>query len=153
LVYHQVTTFVDLFPFNGARFYTPAERAIEMLVNLTLMGLAITGTALGIAGLMPYAAVYYFVLFAIEIIIWWVPYFLQPQGLSRRVYNLLLALGTSDFGPGDTLSRWLAVDERIHSKTVTLLPRKLGRITPNMEHTVLHLATLATALATLRALP
>ncbi|MFG6485853.1 hypothetical protein ACG04R_04160 [Roseateles sp. BYS78W] len=153
LAYHQVTTFVDFFPFNGARFYSRKERGVEMGVNMLLMGLAVAGTALGIPVLLRYACVYYFVLFGIELVIWWVPYLFVPQGAWRRLYNGLLALGTSDFQGGDTLGRWLAVHQRIHAVTTTLLPARPGRIVPNLEHTLLHAATLVTALVTLGAQP
>jgi len=149
LVYHQLTTFVDLFPFNGARFYARREKVIEMGVNLILMGLAIAGYMFGIAGLMLYGVIYYFLLFGIELVIWWIPYFFQPQGAARRLYNAALAIGTSDFAPGDTLRRWQAVFVRIHARTLTVLPARPGRITPNLEHTILHALTLVTALATL----
>ncbi len=153
LAYHQATTWFDLFPFNGARFYDRRERTIEMGVNLVLMGLAIAGTAFRIPGLQAYAVVYYFVLFAIELVIWWVPWVVEPQGAARKAYNALLAVGTSDFAPGDTLDRWKAIHQRIHAKTLTVLPRREGGITPNLEHTILHAATLATAWATWRAYP
>lgn len=149
LVYHQITAFVDFFPFNGARFYSRREKVVEMGVNFLLMGLAIGGTVFGVPGLLLYGVIYYFVLFAIELVIWWIPYFIEPQGVWRRIYNLVLAIGTSDFDPGDTLGRWQTIFERIHSQTITFLPRKSGRITPNLEHTVLHGATLVTALVTL----
>lgn len=151
LAYHQLTTFLDLFPFNGARFHSRRERVVEMGVNLVLMSPAIVGSALGIRALILYGVVYYLVLLGIELVIWWVPYFIEPRGAWRRAYNRVLALGTSDFGPGDTLARWQSVFARIHSRTLTLLPDRPGRITPNVEHTILHALTLATAFATLRA--
>ena len=124
LVYHQLTTFVDLFPFNGARFYSHREKIIEMGVNLLLMGLAVLGSIFAVRGLMLYGVIYYFLLFGIELIVWWVPYFVEPKRGWRRTYNLLLAVGTSDFEPGDTLARWQTVFQRIHSRTLTLLPRR-----------------------------
>jgi len=151
LAYHQLTTFLDLFPFNGTRFYSRRERVTEMGVNFLLMGLAIMGSVFHTTGLMLYGVIYYFLLFGIEIVIWWVPYFFQPLGAWRRVYNSVLAIGTSDFQPGDTLARWQTVFERVHVRTLTLLPTKPGRITPNLEHMILHAATLVTALATLHA--
>ena len=151
LLFHQLTTFLDLHPFNGARHYERREKIAEMTVNAFLMGLAITGFALGIHGLMLYGVIYYFALFFIEIVIWWIPYVAEPKGPWRRLYNGLLALGTSDVSPGDTLARWKSVFARIHSDTVTFLPKRPARITPNLEHTLLHAATLVTALVTLAA--
>jgi hypothetical protein len=130
LVYHQSTTFFDLFPFNGARSYTRAERLAEMDPNAVLMGLAPLGFALNVHALKVYGVIYYFVLFALEIVIWWIPYACTPRGAWRRLYNAALALGTSNFGPGDTLDRWLAIHQRLHRDTVTVLPRRPGRIVP-----------------------
>jgi hypothetical protein len=151
LAFHQVTTLVDLYPFNGARNYSSAERRTEMTVNAVLMSLAPIGFVFQIRALMLYGAVYYFVLFVVELVIWWVPYFVVPSGRWRKPYNLALSLSTSNFQRGDTLHHWLAVHERLYAGTLTLLPRRVGRIVPNLEHTVLHAWTLVTALATLQA--
>ena len=151
LIYHQVTTLVDLHRFNGVRYTQRRERYAEAGVNFVLMGLAPVGYALHNHGLMLYGAIYYVVLFAIEIVIWWIPYFTWPAGAWRRAYNVALSLATSSFEPGDTLDRWRAVHERIHGSTVFVLPRKSGRIVPNLEHMLLHAWTLVAALATLHA--
>jgi hypothetical protein len=125
LVYHQITTQVDFFPFNGARFYKRWERALECGVNGILMSLAPVGFAFGIRGLMWFGVFYYFVLFAEELRVWWVPYF---------------------FGPSE---RWRSAYERIHSQTVKVLPARGTNPVPNLEHTILHGLTLVTAFATL----
>jgi hypothetical protein len=151
LVYHQFTTFFDLYPFNGARNYTPTERWAEMGSNAVLMGLAPLGFAFNIHALEVYGVFYYFVLFAVEIIIWWIPYAFTPRGFWRRVYNIALALATLSFEPGDTLNRWLAVHQRVHRGTLAVLPHRSGRIVPNLEHMLLHAWTLLTALATFTA--
>jgi hypothetical protein len=150
LVYHQVTTLVDLYPFNGARHYTRRERWAEADINIVLMSLAPIGFMRHIRGLMIYGVVYYFVLFSIELIIWWVPYFFTPRGKVRMVYNLALAIGTSNFGKGDALDRWLAIHQRIHHGTISFLPARAGRIRPNLEHMLLHAWTLFTAVITLK---
>jgi hypothetical protein len=145
LVYHQATTLIDLSPFNGARHYTLKERCAEAGANCILMGLAPIGYAFQIRSLMIFGVVYYFVLFAIEIIIWWIPYFSVPSGRWRRIYNRLLALGTSNFSPGDTLDHWLAIHHRLHTDTITVLPKIPQRVVPNLEHMILHLWTAITA--------
>ena len=152
LVYHQATTLLDLFPFNGARNYTRQERFVEMASNVVLMSLAPIGFAFHFRPLQIYGAIYYFVLFAIELVIWWVPYFFEPRGALRRLYNFVLAVGTSNFQAADTLVHWHATYERIHAGTITLLPKRAGRIVPNLEHTLLHAWTLITALVTCRAI-
>ncbi len=134
LVYHQVTTLVDLAPFNGARHCTFKERLAEACTNAVLMSLAPIGYAFQIRSLMIFGVVYYFALFAIEIVIWWIPYFSIPSGRWRSGYNRLLSIGTTDFRSGDALNHWLAVHQRLHSDTLTLLPRIPQRVVPNLEH-------------------
>ncbi len=151
LAYHQVTTYVDLFPFNGVRNYTFQEKLAEGGVNLLLMGLAPIGFGARIRGLMIYGVIYYFVLFAIELIIWWIPFFTAPRGRWRAIYNRLLAIATSNFDSGDTLSHWVDIHQRLHSQTITILPRRDGRPAPNVEHMILHALTLLTAIVTLLA--
>src|SRR5450432_1635073 len=109
LMYHQVTTLVDFFPFNGVANYTMKERFAEAGANAVLMGMGPIGYALHVRGLMIFGVVYYFVLFGIEIVLWWIPYIFIPTGIWRTIYNRLLAAGASDFGNGDTLNRWLVV--------------------------------------------
>jgi hypothetical protein len=91
-----VTTLVDLQPFNGVRFYTRRERLAEAGVNLVLMGLAPIGYAFQLHGLMLYGAIYYIVLFAFEIVIWWIPYFTVPtDGVVRTTRPCRWPLPTS----------------------------------------------------------
>ena len=148
LVYHQVTTLVDLFPFNGSRYYERKEKLAEAAVNGTLMLVAPIGFGFHIRGLMIYGVIYYFVLFAVELIIWWVPYFSNPSGPWRHLYNFLLSLSTSNFGKGDTLDHWREIYNRLHRQTITVLPARVGRPVPNLEHCILHAGTLVTALVT-----
>ena len=151
LVYHQITTLFDLHPFNGVRNDRPAERWAEAGVNGILMSLAPIGFAFRISGLMKFGVVYYFVLFAVEIVIWWIPYLIVPKGIWRRAYNGALAVATSNFESGDTLTHWEAIYRRIYAGTISFLPERSGRVRPNLEHTLLHVATLTTALLTLKA--
>jgi len=46
LAYHQLTTHVDFYPFNGARNYSRGEKFAEAGTNLVLMSLAPVGFAL-----------------------------------------------------------------------------------------------------------
>ena len=39
VLYHQTTTLLDFFPFNGARFYSARERLLEAGTNFVLMSL------------------------------------------------------------------------------------------------------------------
>jgi hypothetical protein len=148
LVYHQVTTWIDLHPFNGVRHYSTKERLAEAGANAVLMGLAPIGFAVHIHPLMTFGVVYYFVLLAIELWIWWLPYFTVPTGRWRAVYNWVLALATSNFERADTLDHWTAIHQRLHRDTLTFLPPRENRPVPNLEHTILHALTLVTALIT-----
>jgi hypothetical protein len=148
LAYHQITTLVDFFPFNGARNYTRHEKLAECGVNGILMTLPPIGFALHIPALRGFGVVYYFVLFGIELLIWWIPYLTVPSGRWRVVYNRLLSFATSDFEPGDTLARWQGVYHRLHRGTITLLPARGDRPVPNLEHIILQFGTLVTALVT-----
>jgi hypothetical protein len=148
LVFHQVTTLVDFFPFNGSRNYTPTEKLLETGVNGVLMLLPPVGFGFHIRGLMIFGVVYYFVLLVIEIIIWWVPYLKMPSGRGRIIYNSLLACATLDFEKGDGLTRWQATYNRLHRGTITVLPPRGDRPVPNLEHVILHTWTLVTAIVT-----
>jgi len=125
LAYHQVTTQVDFFPFNGVRFYKWWEKALECAVNGILMSLAPVGFTFGVRGLMWYGVVYYFVLFAEELRVWWVPYL---------------------FGASKT---WQAAYDRLHSQTIKVLPARGQNPIPNLEHLILNVLTLVTAVTTL----
>ena len=149
LGYHQVTSWIDFHPFNGVRNYSRREKLMEVGVNALLMGMAPIGFWFHIRSLMSFGVVYYFVLLSVEIIILWIPFFTVPTGRWRTIYNRLLAFATSDFERGDALNRWVGIYERLHQDTITFLPRRAGRPVPNLEHTILHLWTLVTAVATL----
>ena len=149
LVYHQVTTWFDLHPFNGVRHYSTKEQLAEAGANAVLMSLAPIGFALHIHALMTFGVVYYFVLFTIELWIWWLPYFIVPTNRGRRVYHRVLALATSNFEKGDTLDHWIAIQQRLHRDTITILPPRPNRPVPNLEHMILHALTLVTAVVTI----
>ena len=148
LVYHQLTTHFDFFPFNGARQYSAKEKLAEGGSNLILMILAPIGFGFHIRGLMIYGVIYYFFLLAAELIIWWIPYFTIPSGSWRGIYNFLLSCVTSNFERGDTLTHWCGIHKRLHSGTITFLPLRDGRPVPNLEHTILHAGTFITAIIT-----
>jgi hypothetical protein len=148
LVYHQITTLFDFYPFNGARRYAWKEKLAEAGSNFVLMSLAPIGFGFQIRGLMIFGVVYYFFLFAVEIIIWWIPYLTVPSGHWRRIYNLLLAVSTSSFKKGDTLDHWYEIYNRLHRGTITILPARGNRPVPNLEHMILHAWTLITAIVT-----
>lgn len=150
LIFHQVTTIFDFHPFNGVRYYSNKEKLVEAGSNGLLMSVAPIGFGLHIKALMSFGVVYYFVLFAIELLIWWVPYFTVPSGQWRTIYNRILSCATSNFEKGDTLDNWVAIYNRIHRGTITIWPLRENRPVPNLEHTILHVWTLVTAVLTAR---
>ena len=125
LLYHQLTTWIDFFPFNGVRFYTKKERLVECLSNGVLMTLPIIGFVFQIKMLMNYGIVYYCILFLIELKVWWLPYFFKAT------------------------PEWNEQYERIHAKTIIILPKIKNNPTPNLEHMILHGLTFITAIFTL----
>jgi hypothetical protein len=148
LLYHQITTWFDFFPFNGSRHYGRNEKLLECGVNGVLMLLPPLGFGFQISWLMHFGVVYYFVLFSIELLLWWVPYLMALTGSWRTIYNSLLLLATLDFGPGDRVDRWHRTYHRLHRGTITLLPTRGNRPVPNLEHMILQAWTLITALVT-----
>jgi hypothetical protein len=128
LAYHQITTQVDFFPFNGVRFYKAWEKALECAVNGILMSLGPIGFFFGVRALMWYGVIYYFVLFLEELRVWWVPYFF---GASKA---------------------WRAAYDRLHARTIKVLPARGGNPIPNLEHMILHTLTFVTAIVTLVAM-
>jgi len=121
LLYHQVTTLFDLFPFNGVRFYSRRETFMEAGANLVPMALAMTGFIWHVSVLMKFGVVYYFILFAVECATWWMPYFLGPSPKGLECYN------------------------RIHRQTITVIPRRGHNPAPNLEHLILMALTFLTA--------
>jgi len=107
------------------RFYQWWEKALECTVNGILMSLAPVGFIFGVRGLMWYGVVYYFVLFVEELRVWWVPYLF---GASKA---------------------WQAAYDRLHSRTIKVLPARGQNPIPNLEHLILNGLTLATAITTL----
>jgi hypothetical protein len=126
LLYHQITTWFDFFPFNGVRFHTRKETIGEAGVNFVMMVLPPIGFLFHVPALMKFGVVYYFVLFAVECATWWGPYF---------------------FGAS---AKWAEIHGRMHAPTITILPRRPGYPAPNLEHLVLMMLTLLAAFTTLR---
>ena len=127
LLYNLVATLVDLFPFNGVRFYSMRERLAEAGVNFAIMALPPIGFYLRSPFLMEAGLVCLFVLLAGECSTWWIPYF---------------------FGPSP---QWLAIYSRVHRETITPLPRRGTNPVPNLEHLILMMLTLLTTVVSLLA--
>lgn len=124
LLYHQITTWFDFFPFNGVRFRTRGETVGEASVNFAMMALPPIGFLWRVSALMKFGVIYYFVLFAVECATWWAPYF---------------------FGASP---KWAAMHARFHAPTLTILPQRAGHPGPNLEHLILMMLTLLAAFIT-----
>ena len=132
LAFHQVTTHLDLFPFNNVRHYTRRERVTEATVNGVVMLLPPVLLVIGTPVTVAVSAALLSLLFVMELLMWWLPY---VAGTS------VPALTQGD-------EPWPVLHERIFAPTVTVLPRIGDHPRPNLEHTLLHGLTLAAATAT-----
>jgi hypothetical protein len=125
LLFHQVTTNLDLYPFNNIRGYTRRERALEAAVNGVIMLLPIGLLLIDVPATAIASAVVLTLLFALELAMWWLPY-ATGQTISTLTQ-------------GD--EPWSVVHGRLFSQTVTVLPQVRDHPTPNLEHTLLHALT------------
>ena len=132
LAFHQVTTNVDLYPFNNIRHYTRRERLTESAVNGAVMLLPVVLLLTGNLAATVVAAVLLSLLFLMELLMWWLPY-----ATGRSVPALT---------QGD--EPWPALHQRIFAPTVTVVPPIGSNPRPNLEHTLLHALTLCSAVAT-----
>jgi len=100
---------------------------MEAGFNLVFMAFPPIGFIFRIPFLMGAGVGYYFILLAMEIATWWIPYL---------------------FGPSQ---KWLALYTRMHSKTISVLPRRGTNPRPNLEHLILMVLTLLAGISTLAA--
>ena len=123
LVYHQVTTWMPLFPWNQIKNYKRKELILEAGTNGILMGLGALCLIVKNTGFFHYyPLIYYAFLFTGECFQWWVPYFSDKFAKTRVNFDY----------------------ERLFSRTTKLIPHKAGKRTPDANHIVLHLITVIT---------
>jgi len=127
LLYNQVATLFDLFPFNGVRAYSRRERLTEAGVNGAIMVLPVAGYLSRVPFLMEAGLLSLLVLLLGEIATWWIPYF---------------------FGGSP---KWVEIYSRVHSRTITPLPRRGSNPVPNWEHLILMGLTLLTTIVSFAA--
>jgi hypothetical protein len=127
LVYHQVTTLFDFFPFNGVRGSSRAERLGEAAVNFVFMGFPLVGLIVRTHGLMQSGVFGNFYILSGEFATWWIPYF---------------------FGPSP---KWLEIYSRVQRSTIMVLPRRGTNPVPNLEHLILMVLTGSAAVTSLLA--
>lgn len=124
VIFHQLTTLIDLYPFNNVRSYTIQERIIDCLVNGSIMLVPVIGNLLQIKWMITSSLVIYPVLLIGEYLTWWRYYFFGPTEDWRNIYN------------------------RLFKETIIVLPPIKNHPVPNLEHTVLHSITLITTVLT-----
>ncbi len=130
LIFHQITTRIDLFPFNAVRFYSEEERQVETTVNGIIMVIPIIITCIKPHPIWIAIGGCIWVLISIGAILnWWIPYF-----TGRELYKM-----KQD-------ETWQEVYERIFSKTITILPHIENNPRPNVEHMILHTLIFSSAI-------
>lgn len=120
LLYNQIATLCDLFPFNGVRFYSRKERLTEAAWNGAIMAFPVIGYLSGIPLLMEMGLLCLIVLLCGEVATWWIPYFFVAS------------------------PKWVEIYSRVHRQTLTPLPRRGTNPVPNLEHLILMVVTLVT---------
>jgi len=120
LAYHQVTTTVQLFPWNNVKQYSRKELLAEAGTNGLLMGCGALCLLMGNTGFFHYyPLIYYPFLLCGEFFQWWLPYFSKRFAKSSINFDY----------------------ERLFGHTTKIIPHKPGERTPDANHTVLHLIT------------
>lgn len=122
LLYNQVATLFDLFPFNGVRFSSRKERLTEAGWNGAIMVFPVIAYCSRVPLLMEIGLMCLGVLLLGEIATWWIPYF---------------------FGASP---KWVEIYSRVHRQTITPLPRRGPNPVPNWEHLILMGLTLLTTI-------
>lgn len=126
LGYHQVTTWVPLFPWNDVRAYTRKELLLEAGINGLLMGTALLCLINGNHGFSHwYPLIYFPFLLVGECVDWWIPYFSESFARSRKIWDY----------------------DAHFARTLKLIPHKPGKRTPDANHIVLHALTVITCVA------
>ncbi|RAJ80194.1 hypothetical protein CLV59_105302 [Chitinophaga dinghuensis] len=129
LIYHQITTHIDLFPFNNVREYTRKEQLTEAAIHFISMGFPVLALLSDCKIMALVAAVELGLMFAGEIYTWWTAYFFG----ARFAWQ----------------SNWKELHQRIFSKTIIMLPARGKNPAPNLEHCILHILTLLSGIACL----
>jgi hypothetical protein len=131
VLYHQLTTLFDFFPFNGVRNYTVKERRNEALMNGIIMVIPIILTLTHNPILIGIGAAVWTLVVVGGFLSWWLPYI-----TGHAVYKM----------PNN--ETWSQVYERIFAEPITILPRIKNNPRPNVEHMILHAFILASAITT-----
>jgi hypothetical protein len=124
LLFHQITTLFDLYPFNNVREYTIKERIAEGLINGSIMVVPVIGFWWHVQWMMTASLVIYPVLLLGEYLNCWRPYFFGATEAWQKTYD------------------------RLFRKTIIVLPPIKHHPIPNLEHTLLYALTVMAAIVT-----
>jgi hypothetical protein len=123
LIYHQATSWIPLFPWNDIVHLSLKDKIAEASLNGLLMGTGLICLIVGNSGFTHwYPLIYYPFLFVGECVDWWIPYFSPTFAKARKIWDY----------------------ESRYARTFKFLPHQAAQRTPDANHTVLHLATVAT---------
>lgn len=130
LFYFEVTTLVDLFPWNDLSNYSSQEKIVEATVNgiIILIGSGLFITK--IKWLMGFSVVLWLVFLFMQLLTWWMPYVTgrHLQQFPRELY------------------------ETHFQKTIKILPPIKNHIIPDAQHNVLQILSLAVLITSFVAL-
>jgi hypothetical protein len=118
LVYHQIITWLDFFPFNNPQQYKLSERTVESLLHGIPFALSAIAVVKDWENIQNVTFMFYFAILGVGIMTWWIPY---------------LA------GPG---RRWKEQYSKMFSSQIKFLPNPKRPVTPTLEVTIQHLLLL-----------
>lgn len=124
LLFQQLTTLFDLYPFNNVHCFTWKERLAECLINGMLLALPFVGFVFHLSWLEVAALIIYPALLTGEYISWWHPYLFGATKSWREKYD------------------------RIFCHTLVVLPPIRNHPVPNLEHLLLHALSLLVTILT-----
>lgn len=121
-IYFEVTTLVDLYPWNDLRKYSLQEKLLEATVNGFIILTAIALFVTNIKWLMILSVIIWLVHFVMQLLTWWMPYLTGKhlKQFSRTLYDAHFR------------------------ETIKILPPIKDHIIPDAQHNVLQLLSLIT---------
>lgn len=122
LIYFEITTLVNLYPWNDLSKYSRKDKLLESIVNglIIILGVGLFITKVKL--LMIIATVFWFFYFLMQLLTWWMPY-LMGKHLKQFPKSLY---------------------ETHFKNTIKILPAKKDHIIPDAQHNVLQLLSLVT---------
>ncbi len=125
--YFEVTTLINLFPWNDLSKYSYKERILEATVNgiIIIIGLALFVSK--VKWLMVISASLWFAFLLMQLLTWWMPYL-----TGRHLKQFPKELYDTHF-----------------QETIKVLPPIKNHIIPDVQHNILQMITLATFVTSL----